>query len=716
MNLRERAKGALSILFRGYLAPFNQIDLGSSVGREKMGRPYGQSLWVARAIKHVAEPCTTVPLRFGTERRGDGLEIPALSEFWQEPAEGVAGPMCWRDVVMASIGWLKLAGEIFWVLDDAATTSSNVPFPEVGLSPRRFMVVRPDRMRHVTENNGRGRIVGWEMTDASGRRVHLLPEQVIHGKLWNPYDDYRGLSEYEQAQVAADGDFAGANFKLNIARNNGDQGVYVVAKSGIPDDTQRKQIIAQLREKRAMQQAGHFKPVFLTGDISIEDPKVRTVDAAFLTGQQADAHRIYVAFGVPPSMADVVAQYSVGSASDYYRLIRDTCAQAGVHLCELIETVLRRQNTTPTGERLYCWLDWSEHPVMREVRKEAADTATKYWDRGLPWEVLNDMLDLGMPKFAGWEKGYLPLNIAPAEESGSLPADVPPPAGPAGDTDPADIADSSPVGEAIGALRAKARWQKARDPKEVALWKSHMAKRQRVAKIYATKVRRQLFLARTSILAKLSAQRTTAAVAQRASAWDFIFSLVEFTEGLIAALNPVAATALQTAGDELREELDLADDPWKMPDAMVTSFLAERKNKLSGVADNIFADVRKELQAGIDAGETMDQLADRVRAQFNDMAKSRAERIAMTETGAAYGVARQAAMRDAGVQWKKWLSSGLDNVRPAHQLANGQVVAITEKFGVGGEALEHPGDPHGSPGNVINCHCVSVASAEGPAT
>ncbi|MET7814203.1 phage minor head protein [Streptomyces sp. NPDC005395] len=53
-----------------------------------------------------------------------------------------------------------------------------------------------------------------------------------------------------------------------------------------------------------------------------------------------------------------------------------------------------------------------------------------------------------------------------------------------------------------------------------------------------------------------------------------------------------------------------------------------------------------------------------------------------------------------------------DNVREAHRLADGQEVPLDSPFTVGGETLRYPGDPSGSPGNVINCRCsVSVIPA-----
>jgi uncharacterized protein with gpF-like domain len=72
-------------------------------------------------------------------------------------------------------------------------------------------------------------------------------------------------------------------------------------------------------------------------------------------------------------------------------------------------------------------------------------------------------------------------------------------------------------------------------------------------------------------------------------------------------------------------------------------------------------------------------------------------------------------MQEAGITLKQWLTSGNANVRPAHQAANGQVVPVEEPFIVDGEELMNPGDSSGSPGNVINCHCVAIPIAADPA-
>lgn len=199
-------------------------------------------------------------------------------------------------------------------------------------------------------------------------------------------------------------------------------------------------------------------------------------------------------------------------------------------------------------------------------------------------------------------------------------------------------------------------------------------------------------------------------ILSRGAVVDFILGIGSWVRDLVAAFRGVHSKVLDQAVGQLGEELGRdPEDPLKVPPPAAQAFLAARENRISGAAEETFAAIKAQLQAGLDAGETTAQLADRVRSAFNGISKERATRIAMTETAAAYGHARNEGMKSAGVTYKQWLTSGADNVRPAHREANRQVVRVSDPFLVGGESLLHPGDPAGSAANVINCHCVSVA-------
>lgn len=97
--------------------------------------------------------------------------------------------------------------------------------------------------------------------------------------------------------------------------------------------------------------------------------------------------------------------------------------------------------------------------------------------------------------------------------------------------------------------------------------------------------------------------------------------------------------------------------------------------------------------------------------------RRRARGIVYDEVGRAYSAASQASMSQAtsllpGLK-KGWLHSGKRSPRPDHLAAHGQVVAVNDPFLIGGEELMYPRDPSGSPGNIINCGCLSVPVTDG---
>jgi phage portal protein BeeE len=673
-----------------------------------MSKPYAQSVWVMRAIKKVAGPIGNVALQHYDEQNNLQKDD-SLDQFWTRPAIG----LLWPDFVEASIGWLKLAGECFWVLDDTFLA----PFPGSRRgAPSPMILVRPDRMRHVVKNE---QLVGWELKDGKGNARPLLPEQVVHLKFWNPYDPWRGLGEYEAARIAAEADYSASNFSKAISDANGDQGVYVIAKSGIPTDEQREQIIAQLREKRDMQQRGVFKPMFLTGDISIEDPRVRSVDTAFNEVRRMNRHEIFIAFGVPASMADKMESYSVGSASDWFVLITETCMPTGAKLMAAVSQI----SSSITGKTITSCLNWDEHPVMQTVRRERMGSIDTLWTKGMPMYLVSDYLDLGLPRYENDDVSYIPFAVGAGGEWGDDPdseySEVGSDAmGGVGEEDTEGDDDIERMREALRDRIKEGNGHTCAptNPADYARWRRLIDLRRPAVKAYQSKVSRVVNEARKEVLAKLEYVASRGPV-QRANPVQYLFTLERIRKMMLTETMKAATYTFDLAGKQSYEEMGI-DDPWETPATVVQQFSSMRENKVSGLVDELWEKMRDGLQEGFNEGESSAELSARVREIANDFSKSRAKRVAITESNAAYSVARQEAMETSGLPFKRWLTSNNGNVRDAHQLMQGVTIPVTEQFRVvrpeTGEEdfVDQPGDPGGAPWNVINCYCVSVAERE----
>ncbi len=140
-------------------------------------------------------------------------------------------------------------------------------------------------------------------------------------------------------------------------------------------------------------------------------------------------------------------------------------------------------------------------------------------------------------------------------------------------------------------------------------------------------------------------------------------------------------------------------------------FLRERKQRFAPpIVDTLIRQLRAELAAGVRAGERISDLRARVRRVLVDQAPDRISKIARTEVvGALNAGANAAYNRSPVVGQKKWLTARDDRVRVGtfdHREADGQVVDKDQPFTVSGESLMFPGDPNGSPGNIIRCRCT----------
>jgi hypothetical protein len=727
------------------------IEVG---GQETLFEPYRNSVWVQRAIKKVAGPVASVQLAFmgagGGEASGLGkalkrgraktlervwgrrgkarrvqasevVELPDIAQWLEEPAPGLA----WSDFIESAVGWLKLRGDLFWLLSDELL----VPFPEARTKLPPIVVARPDRMREVVED---GRLEGWVYTEPNGKAYKLLPEQVIQTKYWNPYNNWRGLAEFDSAAIAAEGDWLAGKFTRNLMANNGDFGGIIISKTGMPSDPQREQIIADLKAKRQAQLRGDMRYVFMTGDIQVEDPKITSVDANFIGQRLESRHEIAAAFGVPMSMFDVKNDYSMGSQSAYYQLILDTCIPCGAKICDGLERLI----AAIKGERYEVGLMWDEHPVLQTVRRERMDSMEKLANRGMPMRDVSDYLGLDLPEFEGDDVGFLPINVTPMEQASEV--EPPPSQNPALDETVPGSVGSGVADESVGekepeavkamvkALRNSgsqiAASQKARKAKRQRDWEGHMRARAGIVRAYQSKVTKVLNEFRAVALRKLETHAGTKSVER--GAWsvvgkgliDLIFNPHEFGKQLVMAVNPVARLAAETATLQVLTEVGKADDPWRMPPHQVEELIRSRDKEIMGCGETVRAQINTTLEEGYKAGESTSELADRVRTVFNGLSKGEAKRIATTETGIVFNDARHKTAVGVGMEYHGWLDSHAGNVRPAHEDAGERYqpggrpgpIPIDEPFEVDGEMLMAPGDSAGSAGNVINCHCVET--------
>lgn len=144
-----------------------------------------------------------------------------------------------------------------------------------------------------------------------------------------------------------------------------------------------------------------------------------------------------------------------------------------------------------------------------------------------------------------------------------------------------------------------------------------------------------------------------------------------------------------------------------MKDPLAIQAVAERLDKITGINKTVRENLRKAIATGISKGESTNQIAERIRKEFQ-ASKHRARLIARTEVNAAASDARDIQFdKTFGKDHEReWITARDVWVRPSHQLCDGVRVNRGEKYPNG---LTRPHQQGAPAEEVCNCRCIEIA-------
>lgn len=364
---------------------------------------FQQSTWVYAAITAKATKLAQIPLKL---YRGDDLvEEGRAHELLQRPHRQLDRFAFWELVAT----WFDLRGEAFLVPLDC---QGRVAALRGGAAIDSLLVLAPEQFTEIIENHT---LVGWRFAssgpaDACGGMV-LLPEEVLHLRLPNPFHPWRGLSPLTVAQLAAQTDYHSAQFMKGLILNNADTGLIVTTEHHLTQ-AQIDQVQAALRERKA--RAGMAdRPLFLSGGVKVEKPALNAADLQFLENRKFNRQEILAVFRVPETI--------LGFTEDANRAVAQAQLLHWIHhvlapLCRRLEAGLQTlvEAVEPRGELSVCF-DLDDLPEMQEARRQRVDAARTLFQLGVPLNDINRVLDLGLPAYSWGNRPYLPQNVQPLE-------------------------------------------------------------------------------------------------------------------------------------------------------------------------------------------------------------------------------------------------------------------------------------------------------------
>ncbi|HOD79964.1 MAG: Phage portal protein [Planctomycetes bacterium ADurb.Bin126] len=711
-----------------------------------MGRPKSKAL--ARRRSRGIRPlrgCKSVAV--GKAADGELVESGPAVELFDRPN----GYQDWPAFVESTAGWLLLEGRCAWVLTDLS-----------GDRPREMHVVRGGRIKPVMEQdaNGMPSLSGYLYTaPRTGRRIPLTPDEVKYFCLWSPSDSpLDGMAPAVPARLATATDYNASLFNASLLKNGAVAGL-AVSFPGELSPEQREEYSAALAQRHAGA-ANAAKSLILEGGATAQDMAQSMRDLQWHEGKRVTRLEICAAYGVPPVVAGWVE--AAGDSSAYTsNALRQFYQQTVFPFLDgftaAIEEIARRFDAG-----IVAWWNVEDQPIVQEMRRERIDSAAKLFGMGRPFADINDMLDLGLPERPGDDVGFLPAGLSTVQDvieganiptvdeplddllgglgglggGGDAPPPAPtPPAAPGGDdADAGGLGDGDETDAPKGHLRpVNGRSPSRYEAVERGLaqaWRTWIKSWEPLARQVGRIISSRLVVQMRKVQAELKrnadqlpsagdkAQAKDAGVIARILLRVFKDAKDQRTwrAKVESFVRDSQELGLRQALKEAGYEGDKLDEALRtlLANPAITRAAAERALVISTTIDDRTREIlRRNLASGIEEGETVKQLADRVQDVMANRRRA-AVGIARNHVGAVLSKARHEGQQSSGMTHKLWVfSRGAGQRRPGHMDAERRYAShpcpIDQPFLIGGERLMYPRDESASAKETANCQCVQVA-------
>lgn len=317
--------------------------VGSLVSYQAMGKPvwtprrydalseegYKKNVIVYRCVNLIARGAASVPWRLFKGHQ-EVMTHPLL-DLLHCPSPRQAGSA----FIEAVLGYLLLAGNSYIeaVSDHQDRVSELYP-------------LRPDRVKVVPGPTGIP--LAYQYTVASQTKEIPVDavggeSSMLHLKLFNPLNDWYGLSPIEVAAASIDQHNAVASHNLSLLQNGGrPSGAFIVRSTQLTPEQR-----ASLRDSLKSHYEGEGnagRMLFLEGDLDWREMGLSPKDLDFVEGKSMSAREIAQAYNVPPMLVGIPGDATFSNFREArYHLWEDTILPLLDYLTDELNHWLVRQ-------------------------------------------------------------------------------------------------------------------------------------------------------------------------------------------------------------------------------------------------------------------------------------------------------------------------------------------------------------------------------------
>lgn len=663
---------------------------------------YGHYIATSNSIYSIitwrAQLLSTLKMKLYRYRKNERIEVNNGMLF--ELLHKVNPHWTWNRLLQMTDMSLGLWGSSFWFLERGESGKGT---------PREIWWGKPSRV--TVYPDAENYIRGFEY-EINGEKLWFDPSEVIWFRYPNPNDEFSGLSPIAAARLSVDYASGALKSNMNLFKNGNQMGGVMWPKGRILEKDQAMEIENQIdRRTKGVDRAHRWN--FFRFEIEAKEFGVTPKDAEFLGGLRFSLEEVCRAYHWPQDLVGGQRTYE-----NYNSAMKAAYTHAVIPNGKFITDEMTEQLLPMfMGEVEELEFDASEIDVLQEMEQDE-------WGRAKEQIAIGAMTINEWRESKGkkpypwgntWWASYTQVAVEELLADGSqLKAQSKDEDGDAkdegretgdGEEDKVDSRKLTVDRE----KRLQARMVEYGSKEHEAVWGAYVRLTDPLEKRFGSAVEELMKSQRESVLAGLRNFE-----GEFTRDWKDPFNLKEWIKKFRLKMRSVFATVVDEVGNETyKEELKIKSS-FDVKQPAVVRYIEQMAQRFAvEVNQTTWEMLKKKLAEGIDTGEGIDKLKERVEDVMKDRIRSSSEVIARTEVHTASMGAKLQAYKQSGyVKGKTWLAALDERTRDSHVDAHRRYqkdpIGLDEDFEVGGGSGPAPGQI-GLPEEDIQCRCVMMS-------
>ncbi len=594
-----------------------------------------------------------------------------------------------HDLFSATQTYKDLDGNCYWFLAREEKSNNEGEIKEI-------YVLRPDKVQIITNKTNPLLIEGYVYTQPDGKKIPFAPSEIIHHKNFNPAANHpfpgKGMGIVEAAHLTIYTDnqmrLYNAAFFKNSARPDG---MLIPAGDSAMSPEEYKRLKEEWNEEHKGSENAH-KIAIMQGGLKWEPISSSQVDMQYIDQKRFNRDEILAMFRVPKTL--------VGISEDVNRANAD--AAIYVFSLKTIKPLMQKLVDTlnefllPEFDEEGLRLDFKS-PVPDDKDAMRADF-TAGIDK---WFTRNEIRAvLGLPPTENGDQFFgtfsqMPIDSIKPEDKKSIPSPKPAVKDSKPKTAGADIVDKFVAKLPKASTKGIKEVNPLAKKQYIELWKNHLQiSGNALRKKLVTYFEKQEEQVQKNLREELKGFNPHEFKLKGVS--DILFDKEKAVDAGISLITPFIKDYIKRSGEQATVLAGGEDFDTETP--KIEKFIPKRAEYFAEtVNDTTAADLMRTIQEGIEEGEDLDSISERVADVYNIAKTSRTDMIARTEVSASSNFGSIEAYKQAGIEKQQWIV--VDPTDEDCLMNDGQIVKIGEPFNDG--SIQPP-DPH------PNCECTTI--------